>query len=208
MSLTRVHVARHGEVDNPDGILYGRLPGHGLSPHGALMAERLGEYFADVELLSLTCSPLQRTRETIAPVAARHPELSVTTDDRVIETRNVFQGTVVRKAIRQPKYWRYLVAPWKPSWGESYGEIAARMHEAIVDVATRFPDGESLIVSHQLPIWIARLDAEGRSFVHDPRRRQCSLASVTTFTLDGPRIVTVDYAQPAADLLRVGVPYA
>lgn len=206
--MTRVHLARHGEVDNPDGILYGRLPGHGLSPHGAAMAERLGEYFAGVELVSLWCSPLQRTRETIAPVAARHPELTVTTDERVIETRNIFQGTVVRKAIRQPKYWRYLLQPWRPSWGESYAEIAVRMRAAIEDVAAQHPGGESLIVSHQLPIWIARLDAEGRSFVHDPRRRQCSLTSVTSFTLDRGRIIQVDYAEPARDLLRSGVPYA
>ncbi|WP_051208778.1 histidine phosphatase family protein [Propionicicella superfundia] len=208
MSLTRVHLARHGEVHNPGGILYGRLPGFGLSEQGTLMAERLGEYFADVPLRSLTCSPLQRTQETIAPVAARHPDLGVTHDERVIETSNVFQGTVVRRELTHPTSWRHLLRPWRPSWGEAYTSIAARMRDAIADVATAHEGEESLIVSHQLPIWIARLDAEGRPFVHDPRHRECSLASVTTFVLDGPRIVRVEYAEPARDLLRAGVPHA
>jgi broad specificity phosphatase PhoE len=208
MSLTRVHVARHGEVDNPDGILYGRLPGFGLSPQGMLMAARLGEYFADVPLASLTSSPLQRTQDTIAPVAARHPELGVTLDERIIETTNVFQGTLVRRELARPSKWRYLLRPWRPSWGEAYTSIAARMRSALTEVATAHPGQEALVVSHQLPIWIARLDAEGRGYVHDPRHRQCSLASVTTFVFDGPRVVRVDYDEPARDLLRAGVPHA
>lgn len=208
MSLTRVHVARHGEVDNPDGILYGRLPGFGLSPQGALMAARLGEYFADVPLASLTSSPLQRTRDTMAPVAARHAELDVRLDERLIETTNVFQGTLVRRELARPSNWRHLVAPWRPSWGEPYASIASRMRSALREVAAAHPGEESLVVSHQLPIWIARRDAEGRGYVHDPRHRQCSLASVTTFVFDGPRVVRVDYAEPARDLLRAGVPHA
>ena len=58
-----------------------------------------------------------------------------------------------------------------------------------------------MIVSHQLPIWMLRSHAEGRSLVHDPRRRQCRLASVTSFTLVDGRLARVDYAEPAGDLL-------
>ena len=42
---------------------------------------------------------------------------------------------------------------------------------------------EAVIVSHQLPIWMARCDAEGRRLFHDPRRGECRLASVTSLTL-------------------------
>jgi broad specificity phosphatase PhoE len=58
------------------------------------------------------------------------------------------------------------------------------------------------LVSHQLPIWIARLAAEGKSFVHDPRKRQCNLASVTTFVFDDDNLVEVKYEEPSADLLK------
>lgn len=208
MVLTRVHLVRHGEVDNPGGVLYGRLDGFGLSPQGAAMAQRLGEYFADFDLASLTSSPLQRTQETVAPIAAAHPTLHVTLDERVIETSNVFEGTVVKSALSRPSAWRYLLQPWKPSWGEAYPSIAGRMVAAITDVAEQHPGAESVIVSHQLPIWIARRAAEGRRFVHDPRRRQCSLASVTTFVLDGDKVVDIGYTEPARDLLRTGIPHA
>jgi broad specificity phosphatase PhoE len=56
---------------------------------------------------------------------------------------------------------------------------------------------EAVLVSHQLPIWTLRLHVEGRRYVHDPRRRQCGLASVTSLTYDGDRITAVHYAEPA-----------
>lgn len=208
MDPTVVHLVRHGEVDNPTGVLYGRLPGFGLSPQGHKMAARLGEYFTDVDLAALVSSPLQRTRETMAPIAAAHPELEVDYDERVIETRNVFEGTVVKQTLRHPASWRHLVRPWQPSWGEPYQQIVARMHAAIRAAAAAHPRRQSLIVSHQLPIWMARSAAEGRRLVHDPRKRECRLASVTSFTLQDARIVRVDYAEPAKDLLRTGIPHA
>ena len=67
---TLVHVVRHGEVDNPRGVLYGRLPGFHLSGNGHAMAERLGEYFSGVPLDRLVSSPLTRAQETMAPIAA------------------------------------------------------------------------------------------------------------------------------------------
>ena len=65
---------------------------------------------------------------------------------------------------------------------------------------------EAVLVSHQLPIWIARLSAEHRRLWHDPRRRECSLASVTSFSYEGERLVSVSYAEPAADLLPAANP--
>jgi broad specificity phosphatase PhoE len=60
---------------------------------------------------------------------------------------------------------------------------------------------ETVLVSHQLPIWIARLAAENRPFLHDPRRRECSLASLTSLSYAGDRLISVTYSEPAADLL-------
>ncbi|MEA5641906.1 histidine phosphatase family protein, partial [Cutibacterium granulosum] len=101
-----------------------------------------------------------------------------------------------------PHNWKLLVNPVRPSWGEPYVDIAERMTRAILRAAEEVGSaGEALIVSHQLPIWIARCAAEGRRLPHDPRSRQCTLASVTSFgVLDG-RVVRVDYAEPAIDLV-------
>ncbi|AXE37905.1 histidine phosphatase family protein [Acidipropionibacterium virtanenii] len=202
---TTVHLLRHGEVDNPTGVLYGRMPGFHLTPLGRQMAARAAEYFAQAPLSVLVCSPLERAQETIAPVAALHPDLQVRLDEDVIEATNAFEGQVFgrdNKALKDPHNWRLVLNPMRPSWGEPYKAIAARMTRAVLRAAKEAgPGGQALIVSHQLPIWIARCAAEGRRLPHDPRSRQCSLASITGIgVLDG-RIVRVDYAEPAIDLV-------
>ena len=202
-----VHVMRHGQVHNPDGVLYGRLDGFGLSALGHEMAALLAQQWADVPLTHLRCSPLQRAQETMAPTAALFPSLEVVTDDRVVEAANIFEGKVFgaeNKALRDPRMLRYVLNPLKPSWGEAYVDIAARMRLALADAAEAAGEGgQALVVSHQLPIWIARSDAEGLPFAHDPRRRRCTLASVTSFTFRQGRITAVEYAEPAKELLPV-----
>ncbi len=205
--MTIVHLLRHGEVENPQRILYGRAAGYHLSERGRAMAERAAEHFADVPLTHLRCSPLERAQETMAPVAALHPDLEIVLDERLIEAANKFEGRIINgsdTALKDPRMWWHMRNPLQPSWGEPYTEIATRMRAAIADAAAAAgPDGQALIVSHQLPIWTARRDAEGRSFVHDPRKRQCTLASVTSLPMMDGRVVRVDYAEPARDLLPV-----
>jgi len=206
MENSVVHLVRHGQVHNPDGVLYGRTPGYGLSDLGRQMAERLGEHFADVPLAHLASSPLQRAQETMAPIAAAHPHLEVHIDDRVIEAANVFEGRSFGKRneiLLRPSSWWAMRNPLTPSWGESYTSILARMRAALVDAASHAVGGEALVLSHELPIWMARSWAEGRRLVHDPRRRQARLASVTTFTFNGSHLVRVDYTEPCGDLVPV-----
>lgn len=206
MTTTIVHVARHGEVHNPTGILYGRLPGYSLSERGRQMADALAEWAEGQGITALHCSPLQRAQETIAPIAARLG-LSVTTDERLIEAENVFEGLkfgVGDGALRKPSAWRHLWNPFRPSWGEPYTAQVDRMTAAIHAARDRAIGGAALCVSHQLPIWIVRSAHEGRPFIHDPRRRICSLASVTSFVFDDDRCVEVRYAEPAGHLLPPG----
>ncbi|MDR2895056.1 MAG: histidine phosphatase family protein [Propionibacteriaceae bacterium] len=209
--MTIVHLMRHGQVDNPKGVLYERLPGFHLSELGLAMVEMTSQFMVDRPLAHLRCSPLERTRESMAPTAALFPELPVQLDDAVIEAGNVFAGQVMGStgaAAKQPKNWRYLINPFRPSWGEAYRAIADRMAAAVRQAAAAAAGGEALIVSHQLPIWVTRLASEGRHLWHDPRRRQCTLASVTTFVVEDDRIIWRDYVEPARSLLpdagRVG----
>lgn len=203
---TVVHLMRHGEVHNPGGVLYGRLPEFHLSDIGIQMAERGAEWFADRDLVHLRCSPLERAQQTMAPIAAKFPELTVVTDGRVIEAANRFEGKVFSvnsTTLADPRSWWMLRNPLRPSWGEPYREIVLRMRAAIADAAEAARGHEALIVSHQLPIWMARMDAVGRPLVHDPRRRECTLASVTSFTIVDDRITSVSYTEPAGDLLPI-----
>lgn len=207
MEQTVVHVVRHGQVANPGGVLYGRLPGYHLSELGQAMAQRLGEHFAEVPLTLLRCSPLERARETMAPIAAGHPHLEVELDERVIEAENVFEGKSFGKnnlMLLKPNNLWHLRNPLRPTWGEAYKSVVARMRTAIADAAAAAGEGgQAVIVSHELPIWMARLSAEGRPLVHDPRKRQARLASVTSFSFSDGRVVRVSYAEPAGDLVPV-----
>ena len=204
---TTVHLLRHGEVHNPEGVLYGRLPEFHLSDLGRQMATQVADYFErqrdeGANIVHLVASPLTRAQETAQPLADALG-LGITTDERIIEAGNRFEGmSKIKRRLRQPRYWPLLVNPFRPSWGEPYTSIVVRVREALDDAARAAGDGgQAVIVMHELPIWISRLSAEGRSLVHDPRKRQCRLASVTSFTWIDGRIVAVDYAEPAADLL-------
>jgi broad specificity phosphatase PhoE len=201
---TVVHLLRHGEVHNPEGVLYGRRDGFHLSELGQKMAQRVAESLADRDITHLRSSPLERAQETAAPTAAVH-ELEVVTDVRVVESTNIFEGTrfSADNVLRKPSTWRYLWNPWKPSWGEPYKEVVARVMSAVHDARVAATGHEAVIVSHQLPIWITRLHVEHRSFLHDPRRRQCTLCSLTSFHFVGDKITQVSYSEPAGDLIPV-----
>jgi broad specificity phosphatase PhoE len=200
---TTVHLLRHGEVHNPSGVLYGRLPGYHLSELGREMAQRIAEHLKGEDVVHVVSSPLERAQETATP-AAEALGLTVSLDERLIEAANVFEGKtfgVGDGALHRPAHWVHLRNPFRPSWGEAYVEIAERMLAAIVEARDAARGHEALCVSHQLPIWTARSFATGRRLWHDPRRRQCSLASLTSFTFRGDDLVSVSYEEPAHDLL-------
>ncbi|WAJ45989.1 histidine phosphatase family protein [Mycobacterium sp. Aquia_216] len=196
---TRVHVMRHGEVHNPDGILYGRRPGFHLSDKGKAQAAAVADALAGRDIVAVIASPLQRAQETAAPIAAKL-DLTIDTDPDLIESANFFEGKRMSPgdgAWRNPRFWWQLRNPFTPSWGEPYREIAARMSTAVDKARVRGAGHEVVCVSHQLPVWTLRLHLTGRRLWHDPRRRECDLASLTTLVYDGDRLVGVEYSQPA-----------
>jgi broad specificity phosphatase PhoE len=200
---TVVHLVRHGEVYNPDGVLYGRRDGFHLSELGRRMAARVAEATADRDIVHLRCSPLERAQETALPIAAAH-DLEILTDERVIESTNVFEGRrfqVTDSILKRPSVWRHLWNPARPSWGEPYKEVVARMMSAVHDARVAAQGHEAVVVSHQLPIWVTRLHVEKRSFLHNPRSRQCTLCSITSLHFVGDRITQVSYSEPAGDLI-------
>jgi len=201
---TVVHVVRHGEVDNPEKVLYGRLSGYHLSELGQEMAERAAKVLSNYDIVHVVSSPLERAQETAAPIGAAFG-LPINLDERLIESENVFEGSRVGVGdgvLRSPQSWKHLYDPFTPSWGEPYRVVAARVRAAILDARSAARGHEAAMVSHQLPIWISRLSAEGRAFVHDPRKRECSLGSITSFVFDDNGLVAVEYQEPSADLLR------
>lgn len=198
---------RHGEVYNPQRVLYGRLPNFRLSDDGRRMARAAAEYVhgLDRPIGALYASPLQRTRES-AEAFTEIFGVDPVIDERIIEPTNVFEGTRMRRALANPLNWRHLRAPSRPSWGEPYTEVVARMNAAMREAWDEADGGDVVMVSHQLPIWITHLAVAGEKLKHDPRARRCALSSVTSFERDGDAWREIAYAEPAAtaDAVDVG----
>jgi broad specificity phosphatase PhoE len=200
---TVVHLVRHGQVENPRRVLYGRLPGYHLSRRGQAQADLLAAHFAGIPLAAVLASPLERAQQTAAPIAAGHG-LEVRTDLRLIETSNIFEGVAGNVAwyiVRHPRLWWKLRDLRAPSWGERNVDMVERVH-AVVDAArAEFAGQHVVLVSHQAPIWVARLAFERRRLAHWPGWRRCTLASVTSLTFTDDTLTSVSYAEPAASAL-------
>ncbi len=192
---------RHGEVENPTGVLYGRIEGFGLSRRGHRMAQLAAESLAGHDIRSVTASPLQRTQESAAPwIAQSGLELGI--DERLIEPTNAFEGINMRRDLpRRPDLWRHLVNPQKPSWGEPFLSVQARMLAAIEDSWAAVDGGEVVLVSHQMPIVMVARTVAGLPLAHNPSKRRCALSSITTLERRGDAFVEVSYTEPAAALL-------
>jgi broad specificity phosphatase PhoE len=200
--MATVHLLRHGEVYNPDHVLYGRLPGFRLSELGERQALAAAEWLAKRDIGYLVSSPLERAQQTAEPLAKEFG-LDVALDERLIEADNHLQGRHVaggKGLFKDPSNWKYFRNPIRPSWGEPYAEIAARVLAATRAAHDQADGRDAVCISHQLPIVCARRRARGQRLFHDPRRRECALASVTSFTFDGDDIVSVGYHEPAAAL--------
>jgi broad specificity phosphatase PhoE len=199
-----IHFLRHGEVENPEKILYGRQPGWRLSNRGQEMAEVVSQWSKQFELGAVLASPLQRAQETALPLSVRHG-LPLITEERLIEATNIFEGEKFELGsgvLMHPRTWKHLWNPWRPSWGEPYGEQISRMLAALFAARDAASGKDAICVSHQLPIWILRSAVEGRPLFHDPRKRECSLASVTSFVLDDDGMINdFYYSEPAKHLL-------
>jgi broad specificity phosphatase PhoE len=207
MPAELIHLVRHGEVHNPDRVLYERLPGFRLSDDGRRMARAAAEHVRGLErpVSALLCSPLQRTQESSEPFAELF-DVEPRLEERVIEPTNVFAGMRMSRALRKPWKWHHLRRPSVPSWGEPYAHVVDRMRSALDEAWHATPGGDVVIVSHQAPIWLTHLSVAGLPLPHDPRTRRCALSSVTSFERVGDVWREVSYAEPAAvdDAVDVG----
>ena len=129
--------------------------------------------------------------------------LPIEIDERLNEGLNHFQGTRMSAArlLRDPSAWWALHNPWTPSWGEPYREIAARMMAVAEDAWNSVDEGEVVLVTHQVAIWVLHRSVAGIPLPHLPSNRRCSLSSITTIKKVAERWKEESYREPAADLL-------
>ena len=203
MPANRLHFVRHGEVFNPEGVLYERIPGFHLSELGHEMAEAAAKQLLSEnrQISRLFASPLQRTQESAAPIS-REFGLEIEHEPRVIEPWNKFAGYRMggRALLKKPSLALHLYNPQKPSWGEPYSDIAQRMTDAALGAWSSVDSGDVIFVSHQLPICMLYRSSQGLALPHDPKNRRCSLSSITSFEVVDGKLVEVGYREPGLEL--------
>ncbi|MFT8704617.1 histidine phosphatase family protein [Bifidobacterium aquikefiricola] len=220
MPTTTVNFVRHGEVYNPRHVLYERLPGFHLSDQGKEMVKASASFIAHDEGMraatALYSSPLDRTRETaeiieatVDPVreALGLQDFQINFDPRLIEAGNEFRGT--RIGYGKGALWRrrnivLLRNMRRPSWGETYQQIAARVKDFTFEKVQEHPDQQIIVVSHESPIWTFRHLMETGHPEHNMLRRNTDLASITSLTFDSDTcaLLGVSYVSPAAGMIR------
>lgn len=208
MAERRIHLVRHGEVENPEGVLYGRLSGFHLTQGGRRSAQSAAEALLamDRPIAAVWSSPLERARESAEPVARAFGR-KVQLDDQLVEASSKLEGGQFRmdfSIFGKPTAWRYLVNPLRPSWGEPFSSVADRIVEAICRAAAVEEPGDVVLVSHQLPIWMAHRRAAGKPLFHNPGARRCALSSVTSFVYDGDGLREIGYVSSGRDAVDVG----
>lgn len=216
MSATTIHLVRHGEVFNPDHVLYERLDGFHLSDRGRRMADATGRYIAQSPQINTAAavysSPLDRTRET-AEIILGHlnnerigrgeTRIELATDERLIEAGNEFRGRRIGHgdgALWRPENLALVRNLYKPSWGESYRHIAERMSDFVSQKIDEYPGKQIIVVSHESPIWTFRHLLEKGRPEHNMLLRHTALASITSITFDDAshRVMSITYVDPAA----------
>lgn len=218
MPATTIHFVRHGKVENPEHLLYERLPGFHLSQTGVRMAQATAHYIAvnpqTNSVSAVYSSPLERTRETAGEIlkalnavrAVREEDpLELTTDERIIEAGNEFRGKRIghgEGALWKNGNWKLVRNLWKPSWGESYQSIARRVQEFALEKVQEHPGEQIVVVSHESPIWSYRHLLETGHPEHNMLLRHTALASITsiTYDCDTKKVLSITYVDPAADV--------
>jgi len=193
-----VHLVRHGKVENPKGVIYGRIAGFHLSELGRRQAGAAGQHLKDRDVGAIWASPLERAQETAEAIAKHHPSIEITTDDRLIESLNNFEGSArnLWVLLRNPRNWWHLRNPVGPSWGETFPDIRERMLEAIGEAVQAAEGREVIIVSHQTPTLVARFGLAKRNIPPWLGFAPCQTGSVTSMAIKDGKVLSASYFAP------------
>lgn len=198
---TRVYLARHCDVRNPQGILYGHLPDFPLSERGVAQAHALGAHLARRGVRRVVTSPLLRAQQTAEIIAEHLQNPEVETSDDLVEARFGLYLQGVRPQDvpwRRPLWLIHMVWPGLLPNDESVAAMAARVGQAVGRLLDAEPDRGGALVSHGDPIQAFWVAAEGRRpwALH---RLQCAKGGMLELDYEGRRLTATRYRPPQAE---------
>ena len=194
--FTTLLLVRHGQTPTTGKLLPGRAPGLHLADAGREQAEAVAARIAELPRVdAIYASPLERTRETAAPIAKARG-MRVTPHKGLLECDfGDWTGAELSKLMKKPEWSTVQRAPstFRFPNGESFTEMQTRMVSALDDIRSRHPGGTIVCVSHADPIKAAVAHAMGTHL--DLFQRivigTCSV-SVIAHSPFGPAVLTVN----------------
>jgi broad specificity phosphatase PhoE len=208
----RLYLVRHCDVANPHGVLYGYLPGFGLSAKGLTQAESLGQRLGGQPVRVIRTSPLERARQTTSIIARHLDNPEVVVDDDLVEARFGLYLQGIRYAQvpwRRPLWWVHMVYPGLLRRDERVSAMAGRVERSLERLLESVGDGTGVCVSHGDPIqafWITYLHRHPWALHH----LQCAKGGLLALDYESGKLVKVTYvppqvaaAPPAADPSKV-----
>ncbi len=206
--VTRCYLARHCDVANPDGVLYGHLPNFPLSAKGRQQAAVMGRYLAEAGIRAIYTSPLQRAQETADLLATElfpFPPVLVRPELVEAEFGRYLQGTRYRDVLwRKPRWWVHMVWPGLVPGDESMGSMARRVERTIRE-GLRERAGEAfLCISHGDPIQAFWATSDHR-LPWALHRLQCSKGGLLELQYRGEELISKTYLSPEALTASVGL---
>lgn len=195
----RLYLVRHCDVENPRRVLYGYLPGFGLSAKGVSQAHAIGRYLSGRPIRTIRTSPLERARQTAAIIAGHLDAPEVVPDPDLVEARfsRYLQGVgYAQVPWRRPLWWVHMASPGLLRRDETVREMAARVERALFLLLDAEPGSEGVGVSHGDPIqafWIRSLGRPAWAL----HRLQCAKGGLLALDYDRRRLVDIKYLPPA-----------
>lgn len=204
--MTTLLLVRHGHTDAAGKRLTGRAPGVHLNELGRRQAERLVERLDGVRIDTIVSSPLERCRETAAPLAKARGHAVDVRRAWIEVGYGEWTGRSISQ-LRRTKLWRRVMfAPSNVRFpgGESLLEVQGRAVDATLDLAARHARGTVVVVSHADVIRLLVAHLAGMHADH-LQRLSIDTASITAVSIsDGfPRLLTVNETDDLA-VLRSG----
>ena len=196
--MTRIYLVRHGRHELVDKALAGRMPGVHLAPQGREEAQRLAGFFAERDVTTVLSSPLDRCRETAAPIADRLALPVAISDDLIELDCGEWTGKAFDELERDPRWgtWNSERADAGIPGGDTMEAVRGRVMRLVGSLAAQARE-PAVLVSHSDVIKAAVLTLLGSPLErHD--RIVIDPASITSVDLwaGGGKIVRMNEIAP------------
>lgn len=180
-----IYFVRHGQVNNPERIAYGRMPGFHLSDEGKKKAKKVGEYLNNKKISCIYTSPLERGFETANIVSDQLKDtVKIIHKYELIEIDAKRWQSFPLDELFQNKYFESFISdPQTDEVGENLTKLTERMENFTLDICQKHKGEEIVCVSHEYPIILLRLKLEGKP-ITDLKNLHVETGSITTLVFD------------------------